>query len=459
MIKPKYGVKCLHLGFDRYRRYCKLPVTVKPSKTTISFYVKKPSTPKGKDARVSDHHPNIQHYTDDGGQPWLFDNVSIEFIVPRSKEDKARYRARVEQNASGTIQPFDVTTYQYDSTIIDPTDIITIFKAIIVFLNGGGYTDPFAGTPKEAKVLPRHSNIKPYKGPTTTSTPITCSKEHILNDKKLNEIAIYCLEGCISIIENKQYKNNTNMNKKRIKLTESDLHRIIKESVNEVLNELGDSDRIHNYLGTISGYHDAKGNDEQSRRAYNLSNRIQKNRNNGQLYDPHSEESAAEYRRNSHAFVNGYDNGWDKGRNQMTEVTADPSWWRKDDELPDMKDDSYGKPKQQVKVSETQLHQIVKESIQKIMNEGWFGNLFKSQGQLDFERRRKEAQDAYNKQKAEDEKWHEKEGQNTSVDDSDMNAYRIKYGTTAGYTPNWRERAQRENERQKKAYQNGRSHY
>lgn len=88
MINPKYGVKCLHLGFDRYKRYCKLPVTVKPSSTTISFYVEKPSTPKGKNARVSNHHPNIQHYTDDGRQPWLTDNVSIEFIVPRSKEDK-----------------------------------------------------------------------------------------------------------------------------------------------------------------------------------------------------------------------------------------------------------------------------------------------------------------------------------------------------------------------------------
>lgn len=164
MINPKYGVKCLHLGFDRYKRYCKLPVTVKPSSTTISFYVEKPSTPKGKNARVSNHHPNIQHYTDDGRQPWLTDNVSIEFIVPRSKEDKKRYRARVEQNASGTIQPFDVTTYQYNSTLIKPTDITTIFKAIIVFLNGGGYTDPFIGTPKQAKTLPRHSNIKPHRG-------------------------------------------------------------------------------------------------------------------------------------------------------------------------------------------------------------------------------------------------------------------------------------------------------
>lgn len=54
MINPKYGVKCLHLGFDRYKRYCKLPVTVKPSSTTISFYVEKPSTPKGKNAAFSD---------------------------------------------------------------------------------------------------------------------------------------------------------------------------------------------------------------------------------------------------------------------------------------------------------------------------------------------------------------------------------------------------------------------
>ena len=38
--------------------------------------------------------------------------------------------------------------------------------------------------------------------------------------------------------ENKQYKSNTNMNKKLIRLTESDLHRIVKESVNQVLTEL-----------------------------------------------------------------------------------------------------------------------------------------------------------------------------------------------------------------------------
>lgn len=31
------------------------------------------------------------------------------------------------------------------------------------------------------------------------------------------------------------------MNKKLIRLTESDLHRIVKESVNRILNEIGDT--------------------------------------------------------------------------------------------------------------------------------------------------------------------------------------------------------------------------
>lgn len=47
--------------------------------------------------------------------------------------------------------------------------------------------------------------------------------------------------------EDKQYKRNTNMNKKLIRLTESDLHRIVKESVNRILKEVNYADnyRIH----------------------------------------------------------------------------------------------------------------------------------------------------------------------------------------------------------------------
>jgi len=52
--------------------------------------------------------------------------------------------------------------------------------------------------------------------------------------------------------ENKQYKTNTNMNKKQIRLTESDLHRIVKESVKKVLNEKDGYDR--NLKNTFKHY-------------------------------------------------------------------------------------------------------------------------------------------------------------------------------------------------------------
>ena len=51
----------------------------------------------------------MQNYPKGGREPWLSDNISIEFIVPHSDEDKKKVRPRVRQNASGTIRPFDVT--------------------------------------------------------------------------------------------------------------------------------------------------------------------------------------------------------------------------------------------------------------------------------------------------------------------------------------------------------------
>ena len=40
--------------------------------------------------------------------------------------------------------------------------------------------------------------------------------------------------------------------KKRIKLTESDLHRVIKESVKRVLNEVGETEKGQNLLGQLN---------------------------------------------------------------------------------------------------------------------------------------------------------------------------------------------------------------
>ena len=43
------------------------------------------------------------------------------------------------------------------------------------------------------------------------------------------------------------------MNKKLIRLTESDLHRIVKESVNEILNEIGGTPNGNFVLNAIRG--------------------------------------------------------------------------------------------------------------------------------------------------------------------------------------------------------------
>ena len=40
--------------------------------------------------------------------------------------------------------------------------------------------------------------------------------------------------------------------KQRIRLTESDLHRIVKEAVNKVLNEIGDTERGQYALGALA---------------------------------------------------------------------------------------------------------------------------------------------------------------------------------------------------------------
>jgi hypothetical protein len=225
MIDTTYAVNCLKQGFQRYIRYNKINATIDCGDNYVSFYVKGVN---GKQylARGSNHHLKMQHLADKD-EPWNGDNISVVFITPSSPQD-TRIRGRVRQNHYGGIKPFSVTTYQYDNTILNESDLRQIFYAITVFLNGKRYTDPFAKTPKAAKVIPRNANIKPYKEPSPA--------RNISVDKDGNYVSANAW-GADYISENKQYKTNTNMNKKLIRLTESDLHRIVKESVKRVLRE------------------------------------------------------------------------------------------------------------------------------------------------------------------------------------------------------------------------------
>lgn len=53
------------------------------------------------------------------------------------------------------------------------------------------------------------------------------------------------------VVNNQTLNCNRNMNKKLIRLTESDLHRIVKESVNKILNEIGDTPQGQYALGRV----------------------------------------------------------------------------------------------------------------------------------------------------------------------------------------------------------------
>ncbi len=440
MIDATYAVNCLKQGFQRYIRYNKINATIDCGDNYVSFYVKGVN---GKQylARGSNHHLKMQHLADKD-EPWNGDNISVVFITPSSPQD-TRIRGRVRQNHYGGIKPFSVTTYQYDNTILNESDLRQIFYAITVFLNGKGYTDPFAKTPKAAKVIPRNANIKPYKEPSPA--------RNISVDKDGNYVSANAW-GADYVSENKQYNTNRSMNKKLIRLTESDLHRIVKESVNKALNK------------SNSVFYD----DRPSK----ITKVDRSNSSNKHTMSPDEIEKIHNIVSEVSVAPNGFKHRFDPNKRdgdfplEQPEWTKDPRWqgWNGEDPEWIMKQqEKYpygGESKQSVRVSEAQLHQIVKESVEQVLSEGLFGNLFKSAGQREFERRRKEAQAAYAKNNAEYEKLYGKQqGTEISDDDSDMNAYKIRYGTTAGYSPDWRERAQREMQTQRKAYLNGRSHY
>ena len=81
MIAHIYGVKCLKIGFDWYIRHSKIGASIHCSKTSVSFYVDKKDGSRPTKARTSNHHPNIQDFAKGGNEPWLSDNISVEFIV------------------------------------------------------------------------------------------------------------------------------------------------------------------------------------------------------------------------------------------------------------------------------------------------------------------------------------------------------------------------------------------
>lgn len=228
MIDTLYAVNCLKQGFQRYIRYTKINATIDCGDNYVSFYVKDfNSTGKQFLARSSNHHLRMQHIADKD-EPWKGDNISIVFITPNSSQD-SRIRKRVNQNIHGSIKPFSVTTYQYDNMILDKKDLSQIFHTIISFLNGNGYTDPFANTPKAAKVIPLTANIKPYK------------EKHPARN--------------ISIDKDGNYVSANSWGADFV--SESRMHNIIRETIEDFINEEsmdGLLNIINEYLNDVNEY-------------------------------------------------------------------------------------------------------------------------------------------------------------------------------------------------------------
>ena len=158
--------------------------------------------------RVTNHQANANTYIDhDANYKY---NLSI---VVRRKQRKNTFIPN---------EKVILDEYVYYGTKMQNVEnpLTQIVNGIIVFLQSGEYKDTTGIAFKNQSVE---------------------SKDRVPQNISVDNDGNYVSAnawGADYVSENKQYKRNTNMNKKLIRLTESDLHKIVKESVNRVLNEV-----------------------------------------------------------------------------------------------------------------------------------------------------------------------------------------------------------------------------
>jgi hypothetical protein len=115
-----------------------------------------------------------------------------------------------------------------------------------------------------------------------------------------------------SYVKGFNFKNEAkNMNKKLIRLTESDLHRIVKESVNKIINEIGDTPRGQHALGAVDGRNNVNRfyNQPTSRAGFEAYSKAKKARE--------KETDATKRERMDNAYTAGRNYGNTKGRENL----------------------------------------------------------------------------------------------------------------------------------------------
>ena len=194
----------------------------KPNRKDTSYY--RTYTIEGNrplQARVSNHGTWLWTWYDKDYDP----SYAINFCVVFSENGEYDSDVSVdmdikdeEGNVIGQKKSFEVIQYIYNCQLLDINDATLINQQVQSIWQNRGFKDPLADTYKHAKVV----KLKPNEEPEM-------------------------------IIEKKQLNTYLNMSKKLIRLTENDLHKIIKESVNKILNEVaikGKSGKTYSLHGT-----------------------------------------------------------------------------------------------------------------------------------------------------------------------------------------------------------------
>ena len=126
--------------------------------------------------RTSDHNINILKTLAHKKQPWLYDNVNIEFRDKIRINNKGNFKFNdskviefekpIRQNKEGTIQPFDIYSYLYDCSILFEEDAPQICKTVFHYIKTGSFIDKL---PKEKSPYTIIRHIVPTKNPKPTN--------------------------------------------------------------------------------------------------------------------------------------------------------------------------------------------------------------------------------------------------------------------------------------------------
>ena len=177
-----------------------------PNKREDSYYrtyATKESRPM--QVRISNHGTHLWTWYDKEYDPSYAINTCIVYSADGSNNSNVNVDMNLKDkhnNVVGQRNSFEVVQYVYNCQLLDENDSALINQAIQSIWQNKGFIDSLSNTPKHAKVYKLRPN-----------------------------------QTIETIVENKEYKTNTNMAKKQvIRLTEGDLHRFIKEAVKNILS-------------------------------------------------------------------------------------------------------------------------------------------------------------------------------------------------------------------------------